>query len=303
MRCLKTLSAFAVLTLFSFAVVSAQSVYIKGTDGDDNLVTHAISGEPPIAQDYEAAGTGATGPNGETLRADDPNDPVISVTRTYFPGHPYIDPEVKMKGRDGADEFLIRTYISGKPAIVARNADPDTGVIDWSGNGVAGENDNVHDHWVDYFGTVKIKDFDAGEGDTIRVQGHTVALNAIEVLGDDTLIVVQSQQGNGGGAHDEDILGYIIVEDAALTADDVTFTHTNDGLTETLDEFLALVAYYEVAAESLRGNQTRVNRLGNAEKEERRSKSKYTLNGLGSKVKSSSSSSSSRRSSSRRSRR
>jgi hypothetical protein len=57
---------------------------IRGTRGADTLYAHAISGEPAIAQDYEAAGTGATGPNGETLRADDPNDPVQAATRTYF---------------------------------------------------------------------------------------------------------------------------------------------------------------------------------------------------------------------------
>lgn len=38
---------------------------IRGTRGADTLYAHAISGEPQIAQDYAAAGTGATGPNGK----------------------------------------------------------------------------------------------------------------------------------------------------------------------------------------------------------------------------------------------
>jgi len=57
---------------------------IRGTRGADTLYAHAISGEPQIAQNYEAAGTGATGPNGETLRADDPADPIQAATRTYY---------------------------------------------------------------------------------------------------------------------------------------------------------------------------------------------------------------------------
>lgn len=233
----------------------------KGTDGNDDLVVHAISGEPEIAQNYEAAGTGATGPNGETLRADDADDPLDPLTRTYFPGHPYDDAKTVMVGKGGADEFLIRTYISGKPAIVARHVNDDD-TVNW--NAVAGENDNAHDHWVDYFGTVQINDFNADEGDTIRVQGHTVTLKSLDVVEGDTYIVVYSQQGNGGGAHDEDVLGYIIVRDAELTEDDITFTKTNDGITETFSEFLLLVDYYDAIYEELKKrNSNTIKRRGN----------------------------------------
>ena len=251
---------FAGISLLS-AELQAQT--IKGTKGDDVLVVHAVSGEPEIAQAYELAGTGATGPNGEELRADDANDPILAITRTYFPAQPYDDQTVKMVGKGGADEFLIVTYISGKPDIVARHVGAD-GVVDWAG--VAGENDNVHDHWVDYFGTVQINDYDAAEGDTIRVEGHTVALKSLEVVGGDTFITVQSQQGNGGGAHDEDVLGYIIVRDAELEEGDITFTSTNEGITETFSEFLALVAYYDLLATTLKGNQIRVKRRGKSKK-------------------------------------
>lgn len=223
---------------------------VTGGRNDDTVTTHAILGEAKIAQDFEAAGTGATGPNGETLRADDPDDPVDAESRTYFPRQPLEQQtKVTLVGLQGADEFLIRTYISGKPAIVAQHVGEDD-VIDW--NGVAGENNNVHDHWVDYFGTVTIGDFNADEGDTLRVQGHTVALNSLAVIDGNTCIVVQSQQGNGGGAHDEDILGTIIVQNAELTEDDITFTHSNDGLTRTYGEFLALVdEYQEILDEQL----------------------------------------------------
>ena len=227
-----------VAMLLAPALLHAQR-RIKGSRKDDVLVKEALSGEALIAQRYDLAGTGATGPNGETLRADDPADPIKPFWHAYWVG-PFRDRPTQMWGRGGADQFVIRTYISGKPAVVFRHVD-DNGVIDWAG--VAGENDFVHDHWVEFFGIVVIKDFDPDEGDTIEVQGHTVALRSLEVVDGDTLVVVQSQQGNGGGAHDEDVLGYIQIEGVELTAADLTFTHTTEGVTETVFEFMDLTWY------------------------------------------------------------
>ncbi len=234
---------------------------IKGGKGDDELIAYAISGEPAIAQDYESAGTGASGPNGETLRADDPGDPVQAATRTYFPGQSYDDHLKTMIGGKGADRFVVQTFISGKPEIVKRHVNAD-GTINWGG--VAGENTNVHDHWVDYFGFVQINDFRPEEGDTLEVRGHTVSLNSLEVIDGNTLIVVQSQQGNNGGAHDEDILGYIIVKDIELNAGEISFTSTNDGIVETISEFEELVAYYYELAETLRDGKLIVKRRGSS---------------------------------------
>ena len=232
--------ACLVLIVGSTSIAEAQR-RIKGSKNDDVLVKEALSGEALIAQRYDLAGTGATGPNGETLRADDPNDPINAFWHAYWVG-PFRDRPTKMIGRGGADQFIIRTYISGKPAVVLRHVDED-GVIDWAG--VAGENDFVHDHWVEFFGIVVIKDYNADDGDTIEVQGHTVALRSLEVRNGNTYVVVQSQQGNGGGAHDEDVLGYLTIENAELSADDLTFTSTNDGVTETAFEFLELTWYNE----------------------------------------------------------
>ena len=243
---MRAVALAAVFLTIQVQQANSQDATIRGGRGDDIVETHAVAGEPPIAQDYRAAGTGATGPNGETLRADDPDDPISANGRTYFLGQPFQD-NVTLRGLSGADEFVVRTYISGKPAIVARHVDAD-GVIDW--NAVAGENDNAHDHWVEYFGSVTIADFDAAEGDTLRVRGHTVALNRLDVVGGDTLVVVQSQQGNGGGAHDEDILGVILVEGARLSEADIEFDHANDGIVRTAAEFDDLVAGYEEVAEA-----------------------------------------------------
>lgn len=217
---------------------------VNGTGGDDNLVVHAVLGEPTIYQDYEAAGTGATGENGETLRADDENDPVNPGTRTYFPKLPEFDVLHHMKGKGGADEYLIRTYISGKPAIVGRHVG-DGGVIDWEG--VAGENDNVHDHWVDFAGLIYINGFKRKQGDTIRVQGHTVSLKSITRFLNYSIITIESQQGDGGGAHDEDMLAHIIVRGDRVKESDIEFTRENDGIARTYTEFLALAALYEAA--------------------------------------------------------
>ncbi len=246
-----------IVCLFLVSYCRAQET--KGTDGDDSLVVEAISGEPQIEQDYRAAGTGATGPNGETLRADDPDDPLDPVTDTYFPAQPYDDMKSIMLGKAGADEFLIQTYISGKVDIVAQHVNDDD-TINWGMNNVAGENDNAHDHWVEYFGLVQINDYTEDDGDTIRVRGHTVALNSLVVSDGDTYIIVQSQQGDGGGAHDEDILGYIVVRDAELNEDDIEFDRQDDGIVATFTEFLVLVDYYEAIAGTVKNNKTTVKR-------------------------------------------
>ena len=138
------------------------------------------------------------------------------------------------------------------------NAD---GTIDWAG--VAGENAHVHDHGTEYFGEVQINDFSRAQGDTLTVRGPTVALKSIRQVGADSLVTVQSQQGNGGGAHDEDVLGTILVKNVALTADDIAFVPTNDGIARTFPTFLTLVQYDDQVAQSRRGKQTIVNRRGN----------------------------------------
>lgn len=89
--------------------------------------------EPPagkLIRGTRGADTGATGPNGETLRADDPGDPIQAATRTYFAGQTYDDHLKTMIGGQGPDKFIIKTYISGKPAIVAKHVNDD-GTINW----------------------------------------------------------------------------------------------------------------------------------------------------------------------------
>jgi hypothetical protein len=103
------------------------------------------------------------------------------------------------------------------------------GNIDWTMDGVAGENDSVHDHWVEGVGNDTITDFNADDGDRIVIKGHTVRIEVEQLDSDDedeeadyTLISLFSDQGGNGGAHDGDALGTITVLDALLTEDDIS---------------------------------------------------------------------------------
>ena len=117
-------------------------------------------------------------------------------------------------GTGGVNTFDFNPLLNAKPEIIARNVDED-GRINW--RGVAGENDNRHDHWVDSLGQDTIMDFSGqgGDGDQINITGHTVVATVIEESGDQTVLGVYSDQGadgsRGNGAHDLDVLGTITV--------------------------------------------------------------------------------------------
>lgn len=187
--------------------------------------------------------------------------PIRAATRTFFAGQTY-DGHLKTRiGGQRSDKFIIKKYISGKPTIVIKHVNND-GTINWGT--VAGENQHVHDHWTEFIGYVQIHNFSRQQGDTLQVRGHTVSLKSLEVIDGDTLIVVQSQQRNGSGAHDEDVLGFIVVKRVALTAADIQFTGTNDGVAKTWTDFQNLVAYYDLLADSLPDGELIVRRRGNS---------------------------------------
>jgi len=145
-----------------------------------------------------------------------------------YPYESYLSADDTLIGGDGADTFLFKPLINAKQEIIDQHTD-ENGVIDWTGTGVAGENDNVHDHWVDGIGNDIIYDFNAAEGDQIRIEGHTarIEIEHFDSTFDDdddvdyTVISIYSDQGGNGGAHDGDALGTITVWDAVLTADDI----------------------------------------------------------------------------------
>jgi Ca2+-binding RTX toxin-like protein len=174
--------------------------HLDGGAGNDVLLSRSDAGEMVAAQD------GTT-----QIFADE----TAAFTQTN---------DVLTGGR-GGDTFRFEGLVNAKDEIVAKHVNAD-GTIDW--HGVTGENDNVHDHWVDGFGNDTITDFHRNQGDKIEISAHTAEVKSIEYLdsnhdgkNDTSVITVISQQGNAG-AHDEDLLGTITVHGDLVKQSDIT---------------------------------------------------------------------------------
>ncbi len=201
-----------------------------GGAGDDVLIADSDAGEPIVGQAYNPN----QGRNGEI----DPN------TKTLYPNQPLVGSDILVGGA-GADLFLIKPQINAKADIIAKHTDDD-GRIDWAA--VAGENDNVHDHWVDRFGKDIIADYSKAEGDKIFVYGHTatfdgVTYDDVDNDGDNESIVrIKSNQPNGG-AHDDDILGFIVIHGDRVEEDDIQFNRPPTyGVVESITDIMEAVA-------------------------------------------------------------
>ena len=213
---------------------------LEGGDGDDLLVSYSDGREPVIAQNYN--------------RGDDPDNEINNETRTYYPEQP-IESDDVMIGGAGADTFYFRTLINAKRDIILKHVNDD-GTINWGMNGVAGENDEVHDHWVERIGDEVIWDFSRAEGDKIRIEGHTTEVYKLEHLDSDgdgildsSKLHIWSNQGNGGGAHNKDLLGTITVFGDLVTKSDYSVKKTDYGIVETireLDEAIAPRVYTSI---------------------------------------------------------
>ena len=168
-----------------------------GGKGDDTLLAFSWGGEPGPAQDADGQ-----------INDDEPLSDLDALT-----------------GGKGADTFEFRWLLDATDEIYAKHTDPDTGDIDY--RAIAGENDNVHDHWVETIDTKIVTDFDADEGDVLIFEGHTVALAEVvhEDVDDngelDTVLIFVSDQGGNGGAHDQDEIGEVVILDNQLDADDI----------------------------------------------------------------------------------
>ncbi len=184
-------------------------VYIEGGAqsvstgaGRDSIWVYADAGEPDPAQTNGSAGR----------------------------INPAVDPSTAsdiISGGQGKDHFTFNMLLNATSVVLARHT-KDDGSINW--RRVAGENEEVHDHWVEGIGNDVLLDFSNQDGDKLTLRGHTVDIADITYGGDEggdfSLISIRSQQGDGGGAHDEDSLGTLKVYGDKVTADDIEVKKT-----------------------------------------------------------------------------
>ena len=204
---------------------------LVGGAGNDLLISRADGREGAIYPDPDR----------------DEGDPYNELTNgKLYPDQPIPADDV-LEGGDGADIFYFQTLINAKERYIEEHT-RDDGTINW--HGVAGENDKLHDHWVDILGkTDVVMDYDRDEGDRIVIEGHTTEIASItygDVNGDGimdhSIIELYSDQGNGGGAHNDDRLGNIKVYGDLVKESDIEHTaapaygivHTIDDLAEAI---------------------------------------------------------------------
>ena len=176
---------------------------LKGSDGDDRLISISDSSIPS-----ENTNIPPGVEDGDDLDKLDFSNELIN---------PYdMASKDILTGGSGADTFEWNLLINASKEIVQKHTNDDE-VINWGMNGVAGENNNYHDHWVDGIGRDLITDFSGqgGENDQIIIRGHTVKVKLLSEKEKKAKLGLYSDQGNdgvrGNGAHDFDVLGKILV--------------------------------------------------------------------------------------------
>jgi Ca2+-binding RTX toxin-like protein len=146
-----------------------------------------------------------------------------------------------LTGGRGADIFYFQTLINAQLRYIREHTNDD-GRINW--HGVAGENDGLHDHWVDTMGNDVITDYSRAEGDRIVIEGHTTEIQSItygdadgDGVMDHSIIQLYSDQGSGGGAHNQDLLGTITVYGDLVRMSDIEHTAAPAyGIVTTIDD-------------------------------------------------------------------
>ncbi|MEM6618316.1 MAG: LamG-like jellyroll fold domain-containing protein, partial [Pseudomonadota bacterium] len=209
---------------------------LYGGAGNDLLISQADGREGLIKYDPDR----------------DEGDPYNELTNgKLYPDQP-IPGDDGLWGGSGADIFYFQTLINGKARYLEEHTNSD-GTIRW--HGVAGENDKLHDHWVDVIGQRDmVMDFDRSEGDRLIIEGHTTQIRYItygdtdgDGVLDASLIALYSDQGNGGGAHNDDDLGYIQVFGDLVRHSDIEHTAGPAyGIVKTIDDLEEAVTPVEM---------------------------------------------------------
>lgn len=199
---------------------------LNGGAGDDFLIAQADGREGYVAYD----------PDRDEA---DPYNELDPATGKLYPDQPIPADDI-LTGGEGADTFYFQTLINAKQRFIEEHTNND-GSIRW--HGVAGENDNIHDHWVDVIGNDVITDFSFAEGDLIVVEGHTTEILSVthrDVNGDnilESIIQLYSNQGAGGGAHANDLLGTITVfGDLVMESDILADAGPAYGIVQNIDQ-------------------------------------------------------------------
>ena len=192
---------------------------LEGGDGNDLLIARSDAGEQRIGQLAIDKPT----------REDPDNEVDADLQKLSAYAHEAIVGDDVLIGGAGSDTFLISPQIDAKLDIIQQHVKAD-GTINWAG--VAGENDELHDHWVDSSGIDIIADYNADE-DHIAVIGHTAVpyVTYSDVNGDgieESIITVISVQHGNGGAHDRDLIGQVIVHGDRVEVEDIK---TDDNVT------------------------------------------------------------------------
>ncbi|MEO0632866.1 MAG: LamG-like jellyroll fold domain-containing protein, partial [Pseudomonadota bacterium] len=216
------------------------SDFVMGGDGDDVMISGGDVGE-------DRAGQLVLGAPSRPFPDPSIDDALLKLVD--WADQPLYADDIFLGGA-GSDHMYVNTYINGKKDAILDNVKEGSRDINW--HGVAGENNRIHDHWVDGFGIDIFGDFNANE-DTISIIGHTteieISYQAVDTDNDGiddavlSLIRAYSQQGNGGGAHDEDELGILAVIGDMVTADMVqTDAGAHDGIVTTIDQLQEALA-------------------------------------------------------------